>query len=283
MQQGAVVLQDLFNNPAQSQARVRTMLGELQRSSGGDTQPELERFLGQLDTFLGSQAAQPSAAAAGTAPGEGWQPLRVTRHELMRQRTGPTSGYDITFPQAMIWAIFGCVMTFGGSFVTERVRGTFIRLQVSPMSRGQILAGKSLAAFLAIVGVQSVVLLLGVTAFGVRVQAWLWLIAAVVSAAVAFVGIILMLASTLKTEHAVGGIGPAVMMPLFMLGGAMIPLMMMPEWMLSISHISPVKWAILAFEGAIWRGFGPIEMLLPCAVLLGVGVVTFVLGSRLSD
>jgi ABC-2 type transport system permease protein len=97
------------------------------------------------------------------------------------------------------------------------------------------------------------------------------------------VGIILMLASYLKTEHAVGGIGPAVMMPLFLLGGAMIPLMMMPEWMLAVSHISPVKWAILGFEGAIWRGFGAMEMLLPCGVLLGVGLVTFVLGSRASD
>ena len=179
--------------------------------------------------------------------------------------------------------IFGCVMTFGGSFVTERVRGTYLRLQVSPMTRPQILAGKAAAAFLAIVGVLGVLLMLGVVGFGVRPQSWPALLAAVVSAAVAFVGIILMLASLLKTEHAVGGIGPAVMMPLFLLGGAMIPLMVMPAWMLTVSHVSPVKWAILALEGAIWRGFGPAEMLVPCGVLLGVGLVTFALGARASD
>jgi ABC-2 type transport system permease protein len=128
-----------------------------------------------------------------------------------------------------------------------------------------------------------VLLALGVLAFGVRPVSWPALLAAIVCVAVAFVGIIVVLASALKTEHAVGGIGPAVMMPLFLLGGAMIPLMIMPGWMLAASHISPVKWAILAFEGAIWRGFGPLEMLLPCGILLAVGVVTFVLGARVRD
>jgi len=283
MQEGAEVLQELFTNPSRSQGRVRSMIDDLRTSGTVGEAPNLALFLGQLDTFLGSGGAQLPAAGDGAAAAEGWQPLRVTRHAMLRERTGPRSGYDVTFPQAMLWAIFGCVMTFGGSFVTERVRGTFVRLQVSPMSRGQILAGKAGAAFLAIVGVLSLLVALGVVAFGVRPQSWLALLAAVVSAAVAFVGIILMLASFLKTEHAVGGIGPAVMMPLFLLGGAMIPLMLMPEWMLTVSHVSPVKWAILGFEGAIWRGFGPMEMLLPCGILLGVGVVTFVLGSRASE
>jgi ABC-2 type transport system permease protein len=129
--------------------------------------------------------------------------------------------------------------------------------------------------------VLAVLLALGVVAFGVRPVSWPALLAAVVCVAAAFVGIILLLASTLKTEHAVGGIGPAVMMPLFLLGGAMIPLMVMPPWMLAASRISPVTWAILAFEGAIWRGFGPLEMLLPCGILLAVGVVTFVIGARI--
>ena len=31
-------------------------------------------------------------------------------------------------------------------------------------------------------------------------------------------------------------------------------------------------------EGAIWRGFSPTEMVLPCVVLLGMGAVCFGLG-----
>ncbi|MCA9255183.1 MAG: ABC transporter permease, partial [Phycisphaerales bacterium] len=65
-----------------------------------------------------------------------------------------------------------------------------------------------------------------------------------------------------------------------LIGGGMIPLAFMPEWLQSISDVSPVKWSILAMEGAVWRNFSPAEMLKPCAVLIGIGVVSFLIGLR---
>jgi ABC-2 type transport system permease protein len=47
-----------------------------------------------------------------------------------------------------------------------------------------------------------------------------------------------------------------------------------------IGNASPVKWAILGIEGAIWRGFSLSEMLLPCAILLGFGAICFAIGVR---
>jgi ABC-2 type transport system permease protein len=65
-----------------------------------------------------------------------------------------------------------------------------------------------------------------------------------------------------------------------MLGGGMIPLFVMPSWMVRAGNISPAKWAVLALEGAIWRGFSVTEMFLPCAILVATGVVCFALGTR---
>ncbi|KAA0221294.1 ABC transporter permease, partial [bacterium] len=48
----------------------------------------------------------------------------------------------------------------------------------------------------------------------------------------------------------------------------------------SVSNVSPIKWGILALEGAIWRGFSPAEMATPCLILIGVGVACFALGVR---
>ena len=143
-----------------------------------------------------------------------------------------------------------------------------------------MLAGKSLAALLAICLVECLLILLGVTAFGVRASSWPLLLAAILCTAAAFVGIILLLASMAHTEQGVGGMAPAVMMPLFLLGGAMVPLMFMPPWMAKIGYLSPVRWAIIALEGAIWRDFGVAEMVVPCAILLAVAVVTFTIGAR---
>ena len=48
---------------------------------------------------------------------------------------------------------------------------------------------------------------------------------------------------------------------------------------MTFGYLSPVRWAIVALEGAIWRDFGVAEMAVPCAVLLAVAAVTFVIGA----
>jgi ABC-2 type transport system permease protein len=280
MQQGAERMQAMFANPTSGRENVQSALQDLRQAQPGKN-PALETFLGQVDAFLATPDASTLAPDAGPGTGTaGWEPLRITKADLQRQRTGPRNGYDLTFPQAILWAIFGCVMAFGTTFASERVRGTLVRLHVSPLSRGQVLAGKSLAALLAICLVELLLLLLGITVFGVRASSWPLLVAAIVCTAAAFVGIILLLASMAHTEQGVGGMAPAVMMPLFLLGGAMVPLMFMPPWMAKIGYLSPVRWAIIALEGAIWRDFGAAEMVVPCAILLAVAAVTFTIGAR---
>jgi ABC-2 type transport system permease protein len=71
------------------------------------------------------------------------------------------------------------------------------------------------------------------------------------------------------------------MMPFCMIGGAMIPLIAMPDWMQTVSHASPVKWAILSLEGGIWRGLSITELLAPCGILVGVGVAFFTAGATI--
>jgi ABC-2 type transport system permease protein len=90
----------------------------------------------------------------------------------------------------------------------------------------------------------------------------------------------MMISSFGKSEQAVAGAGWALLMPMAMLGGAMVPQFLMPSWMLTLSNISPIKWAILGLEGAVWRGFSASEMLLPVAVLLSFGGVCFLIGVR---
>ncbi len=176
--------------------------------------------------------------------------------------------------------MIGCAFGFAISLVIERTHGTLTRLQMSPVSRTQVLAGKALACFLAIVIVQ--VLLFGIArlAFGVRPGSLPLLIAAGVSLGIAFVGIMMVISVLGKTEQAVGGLAWAILLPMSMLGGGMIPLFAMPAWMQGVSNYSPVKWGILALEGAIWRGFSPADMLLPCGILVMVGLVGFTVGAR---
>jgi ABC-2 type transport system permease protein len=275
-QEAAQSLQTLMSDPAASRSMVDEARRNLQldRAMPADRRASLERFLGELDQFLG----QPQAAVPAVAPA--WQPLVVRRNDLVRERRGPSNAFDVTFPQAILWGIIGCVMTFAIGLVVERTRGTLLRLRASPLTNAQLLGGKAVACFAAILLVEAALLALGRVAFGVRPLSYGLLMLASVSTAVAFVGLMMLISSFGRTEQAAAGVGWAAMMPMAMLGGAMVPLFIMPAWMVTLGHVSPVKWAILALEGAIWRGFSLQEMLQPCGILIAVGVVSFAIGTR---
>ena len=84
-----------------------------------------------------------------------------------------------------------------------------------------------------------------------------------------------------KTEESVNGAGWAINMVMAMVGGAMIPVMFMPQFMQGLSYLSPIKWGILAIEGAVWRDFDFAEMMLPCGILLATGVIGVVVGTTI--
>jgi len=171
-------------------------------------------------------------------------------------------------------------MTFGIGIVSERTHGTMVRLQMSPLTRWHLLAGKALACFTAIAVVEAGLLVVARFFFRVHPSSWSLLALAGFSTAAGFVGIMMLVSSLGKTEQAAAGAGWAVMLPITMLGGGMVPLFLMPGWMSAASNFSPAKWAVLALEGAIWRGFSFGEMLLPCGVLVLIGVFCFVIGTR---
>lgn len=269
----------LFTRGDRAAAAAEQALAAARADPEARNDANLLRFLGEVKAFVSVPSAPASTATAGDGPA--WKPVSITRREVKDERLRPQSGYEVAFPQGVLWGMLGCALGFALSLVTERTRGTMARLQTSPLSRGHLLAGKALACFVALLAVQALLLGLGRFAFGVIPGSVPLLVAACVSLATAFVGLMMVVAVLAPNEQAAGGLAWAVFLPLSMIGGGMVPLFVLPAWMQTVSHVSPVKWGILALEGAIWRGFGPAEMLLSCGVLLGIGLVGFAAGVRL--
>jgi ABC-2 type transport system permease protein len=281
MAQAGERLQTVLNDPSQGRAVVADSLRAMQQAPGGLATGivPVERFLKELDTFLETQQKQ--QASGGKAAGGGWKPLEVKVSSVAKDDSGPKSGYDITFPQGLLWGIIGCTMSFAMSLATERSQGTMTRLRMSPAPASTLLLGKALACYLTILIVEALLVAIGTLLLGLRIGSPVLFALAALVAPLGFVGIMMLISALLRTEQAGGGIGWAIMMPLAMIGGVMIPLIAMPPWLLSLSNISPMKWAILSYEGAIWRGFSFGDMLQPLAILLTVGLITFGIGSRI--
>jgi ABC-2 type transport system permease protein len=228
-----------------------------------------------------SRLATEEPSTKGTSPGDSaFNPVNVTISNLAIDRTGkPRSSADFAFPQGIAWGLMGSVVGFAASIASERRRGTLVRLAISPLSRGQILAGKALGCFVTCVIVQ-VMLIAVALALGSRVGSWPMLALSVFSASAGFVGMAMGLAPFADSEEGAAGIARAVPMILAMIGGGTIPLAFMPPFFETLSSVSPFKWAIVAVEGGLWRGFTLREMLLPCGILLGVGALCFAVGVR---
>lgn len=254
---------------------VRTTLGALMNSMDS-----------MFDSLAAVQASDEAESTSDSDFGD-FQLARVVHIDVSRKAEPGSraavlknvrSGWDISFPQSMVWAILACVAGFATLIVREQTIGTQTRLLVAPVSRTQLLAGKGLACFLCLVLVLVVMTLIA-CALGMRPRRWDFLAMAIGCIGVCFVGLMLPLSLLGRTEQAVSGAVWGVCTVMAMFGGGMMPVMFMPDIVQTLSNYDPVKWAVYAMEGAIWRGLTFSEMLLPCGILVSVGIVAAALGS----
>ncbi|HYD50955.1 MAG TPA: ABC transporter permease [Terriglobales bacterium] len=228
-----------------------------------------------IDPSRRSEAALLQAllrSASSAAPPSTVRVTNVARSGVAR------SGYEVVFPAMVLWGLLGCAAAFAISMVGERSTGSFLRLRAAPLTRIAILAGKALACAAACAATASLLSLVGWLALDVQIAAAGRFVAVVGAIVVCFSGLTMMLSVLGTTEQSVAGAGWATLILMAMLGGAMVPLALFPDWLLAASNFSPVRWGILALEGATWRDFDWSELVQPLAILSGVGVVTFLAG-----
>lgn len=300
-------MQTAFQDPAafRNQLNASRLLLKTASSLEPTTRANIDQLFSDLDRFMDKRDAEkkaskpdPSATPTTEKPAKstgmgGWQPIRIESISIARPAskpadgtTGetapvqPTNAFSITFPQGIIWGVMGCALSFSISLVTERTRGTLVRLRVAPISGLQVLMGKALACFLTTQAVCVMMLIVGVAFFHVRPVNWPSLVLAVLATGVCFVGIMMLLASLSPSERGGNSLGWGVLLVFSMIGGGMIPLFFMPSWMKVLSVFSPIRWSIQAIEGGIWRDLSFVEMLLPLGILLGVGLLGFFFGVR---
>lgn len=209
-----------------------------------------------------------------------FEPLRIKEQKIAFEPAKQLNSFDFTFPQGIVWGLLACAISFAVSLVSERTHGTLFRIQAASVRKSTVLAGKALASFIVSVSMALALILIGVLWFGIHVHGWFMLIFTILVVSLAFVGIMVLFSVLGKTERAVSGMGWALILPMAMLGGGMIPLAFMPKWLQTVSVVSPVKWAILSIEGSLWRAFTWSQLVEPLTILLLFGLGSFLIGVK---
>lgn len=159
--------------------------------------------------------------------------------------------------------------------IQERRNWTLQRLVSMPLTRAQLLGGKVLARFLMGMAQFAIAFIAGYF-LGLRFTgSLLGILVLMVSFTVCITALAMLLATLIETEQQAASAMTFLALTLAPLGGAWWPLEIVPEFMRTIGHISPVAWVMNGFTQIIYYGGGLADVWVSVVVLLGAAAVLF--------
>jgi len=182
---------------------------------------------------------------------------------------------------AMILMMISALLT-ALAITREKELGTMEQLLVTPLTPMIIIIGKLIPyVFLAAVD-GLLILLVGETVFGVRVQGSSLLLA---GASIIYIVTALalgLLISTVarKQEHALLMVLPITMLPTMLLSGFIFPLASLPLWLRILASAVPATYFLQIIRGIILKGVGIYELWRPLAVLFAMGLLLMIVSIK---
>ncbi|HHW42795.1 MAG TPA: ABC transporter permease [Desulfotomaculum sp.] len=241
-----------------SQEAVRVIQRDIQLQGGSvDPRPALRRAADVADAMVDDP------------------PVTVTLKEASSGQRKITP-FEANVPgYAVMFILFGTTGA-AGSLLQEKEEGTIRRLLTMPVSRASILGGKMTASFLQALAQAIILFAVGHLVFGMWLGKDLLALALVILATcVAATGLGMLLAALCRTRSQVTGISVLIVLAMSSLGGSWWPLYIVPEWMQRVAHITLTAWAMDGFNALLTYGGEISDVVVPVAVLLGMGAIFF--------
>jgi ABC-2 type transport system permease protein len=165
------------------------------------------------------------------------------------------------------------------SILREDEEGTLARLFTTPTNRTLILAGKFLAVFITVI-LQGIVLMVAAHfAFGVEWGAPLAAGIALTGQVIAAGGLGVLIIAFVKNTRQAGPVLGGALTGLGMLGGVMtVAVSNMPASFNLLANFTPQGWVLKGWRMAL-AGQPATDLLIPFAVMAGMGIVMFAVGA----
>ncbi len=178
----------------------------------------------------------------------------------------------IFFPGVIFMGLLFASQGLSNSFWRERDDGTLRRTLASPLSLGQVLAGKVIAGAAMLVLLTSVLAGVGFLFHGLRISAWLPAIAWLTLSGLVLFGLMAFLQLIAPSRKSASVVTNLAVYPLMMAGGAFFPFEAMPDWLVAIGRWAPNGYLLVHFkEFLIYdAGVGALVSALPVALATGL-------------
>jgi ABC-2 type transport system permease protein len=259
--------------------RIELWLGNrVQPAAASRLRAELSYSVLQAQLKMAAAAAGPfasimlgSAASAEVLPASGALTIRYL-YEIESGRK--MTAVQQSVPAWLTFGMFFVVIPIAGVLIQERNDGTLARMASFGVVPGAVLGGKLLAFmalnwiqlfFMLVVGRWAVPLLGGDTLHLDLPVGWFLLIVFATSAAA--VGLALLIAAHTRSFDHAAALGGGANVVLGAIAGIMVPRMLMPPTMQTISEWSPMGWALDGMQ-AVFLGAPDATQIVPKAALL---------------
>ena len=168
------------------------------------------------------------------------------------------------------------------SITREKELGTMEILLVSPMKPAQVIVGKVFPyIFLSIINAL-VILILGVTIFGMPIEGSLILLAfETVLFIITALSLGILISTIAETQQAAMMISlMGLMLPVILLSEFIFPISSMPAGLQYFSHIIPAKWFIVILKGIMLKGVGLVYLWKETVILIVMTVFLIALSIK---
>lgn len=175
--------------------------------------------------------------------------------------------------------LFTCIMA-GIGIIMDKQYGFLKEIMVAPLSRASIIFGKALGISTGAI-IQAIILLLLSFVVGVQMTPLIFVEAITVSIiiAIGFSGLGLLIASFMDSMEGFNLVMGFVIMPIFLLSGALFPVTHLPSWLNFIVYLDPLTYGVDALRGIILhRSVLPVELSI---IVISIFTVTMIVASAL--
>jgi ABC-2 type transport system permease protein len=187
-------------------------------------------------------------------------------------------------PAWTIFAMFFMVVALGTNLVKERLNGSFVRLKTMPTNFALVIGAKMLLYTVAAVAQVLLVFSLakftfpslGLPALTFPSNILGFILITILSgfSAVSYAMVVGTMASTQQQAHGFGAISIVI---LAAIGGIWVPSFVMPEFLQTISFVSPLNWCLQGFyvlflKGGSWSALQPVVIGLLSFIIVCLGI-----------
>jgi ABC-2 type transport system permease protein len=237
----------------------------------------LARYASELAPELGGAPAPPTGSDA--APRRGAPDLDV--------RTRAWFNPTLDYRHYMVPGILVALVTLIGTLLTaqniarEKELGTLEQLNVTPITRGQFIAGKLLPFWVLGMFELGVGLILGRVVFGVPMVGSPFLLFAVSAIyLVAALGIGLWISTIVETQQQAMFVTFFIMLIYLLMSGLFTPIDSMPRWVQVVALLNPVRHFVAISRAVLVKGATLREIQQPFAILAVFAAAVFALAVR---